>query len=1257
MPERPKRTRGQQPKPGLTQKSLLDLFTAKNNSKLQDQAALSTQDAQPVEQLDLSNDTNDDIDIITNVSPNLSGVPDVYKDAVSQAGVPLPETRRRSPPIVIVDNTSETGAPDVISSVSSQSHVASSGHSADEPIVICSSPIKVSSFPHAKSDKPTHPFFTLRAKTKPAKSIPNARSTKPVVYEVPYPDATSQHVKGFQTSPRSTACPFPPRTSPENAKPLPAPLLEYKFLKVDTIAKEVEHKLDGAERIVDGHENFWLDVPIGHRTNHPAISRLLNQVPGETHASRRPWSEKWRPTCAQEVLGNEKNAIYLRNWLKALELQLESNTDHDGGGAGELPSVIKPKPLKRALKRPRVIRAVDKSRRRKKSKLDSDEEDDSWIVQTDEEDDYDVPYQESSDGFSDDILPEPASSPPSSSDIEELPGTDVVFDALGQLHNTILLTGPSGSGKTASIYACAEELGWDVFEVYPGVGRRNGSNVDNLIGEVGKNHLVHQKQRHSGDALKFLRQKQRNETEEEDLVNVGAMYSPRKSDIKTAISSIDGPNLPRQSVILLEEVDILFKDDVNFWSTVTRIIKECKRPVIYISLVPIQELPLQTILEFRACPSETATSYLQSLCRAEGFAMDREPIMKLYSGHKEQEDSWSTSTLPSTCDLRRAIYGLQVSCTSGNDMDSRSRAQSQGPELRGINEPEATKRGAGGGFNWRQSEYLSFIDCELVLDKTQSLMIKELAGYSSCSDDEIGHAILHDVYAKNSAQIGLHDRQEEIARSAIQVSQPRPTSPFVFGDPPQQEQQQPSHLRKILHSPLPDHPSHRSISNLSHDSHELSRTNHSASSITKDSMLVDHDRHSLTSRRNFRDPPAFDFSMRRHSIAVGQNPITLPHLSSALGTKRKMSDDRTIFAPVGEDSDTPLVGPGVPSIMDVDTEGPAPKRRGSTIDTQRIAQLSLNDRRNSVDSRSSHWIANDRRDSAPSLFHNVPGISSFNAGFNSSDSHTSRAPSSLANFSWPNSSSDTTNTSNDSNHHNRSFESSNGQLSLVPPINYPPDRRMSVPDTLTHPASSRSLRSRSRPPSRQNTDSNNQSSQEDTPNPSSGGKSGKESGMTPYSRSPELRVSHKLAERKRRKEMKDLFDELRDQLPADRGMKASKWEILSKAIDFVAQLKRSHQDMAQEIEVLRAQLHAQRGDGLSGYPPNGPASHNGFGSSSSGIMGQFPPPPPIIPPLQTPQNHTEPRTNSSQNLFSNSHNPPTQNGTAAPSHRIDGASP
>lgn len=56
----------------------------------------------------------------------------------------------------------------------------------------------------------------------------------------------------------------------------------------------------------------------------------------------------------------------------------------------------------------------------------------------------------------------------------------------------------------------------------------------------------------------------------------------------------------------------------------------------------------------------------------------------------------------------------------------------------------------------------------------------------------------------------------------------------------------------------------------------------------------------------------------------------------------------------------------------------------------------------------------------------------------------------------------------------------------------------------------------------------------------------KDSKGQPFSRSPELRVSHKLAERKRRKEMKDMFDELKDLLPSERASKWSKWEILSK---------------------------------------------------------------------------------------------------------------
>ncbi|CAK7202710.1 hypothetical protein SEUCBS139899_005437 [Sporothrix eucalyptigena] len=121
-------------------------------------------------------------------------------------------------------------------------------------------------------------------------------------------------------------------------------------------------------------------------------------------------------------------------------------------------------------------------------------------------------------------------------------------------------------------------------------------------------------------------------------------------------------------------------------------------------------------------------------------------------------------------------------------------------------------------------------------------------------------------------------------------------------------------------------------------------------------------------------------------------------------------------------------------------------------------------------------------------------------------------------------------------------------------------------------------------------------------------------GSQPYSRTPELRISHKLAERKRRTEMKELFEQLRDLMPQERGSKASKWEILTKAITEHQRLQETVRSATQhsnainnDMAAIKNELHALRMENqqLRADMANLHASNGANGQAPGGLPDPF----------------------------------------------------
>ncbi|KAI9478367.1 MAG: hypothetical protein EXX96DRAFT_570574 [Benjaminiella poitrasii] len=257
---------------------------------------------------------------------------------------------------------------------------------------------------------------------------------------------------------------------------------------------------------------------------------------------------------------------------------------------------------------------------------------------------------------------------------------DVDDDENEPLCNLMLFVGKNGLGKTAAVYTAAKETGYSVFEINSS-SRRTGKDVTDYVGEMLASHHVQfdgQKKRKivEGERIimrdtvikkkpktidiaqhfkKLLHVSQQTE-EDEEHENDSKKGEQLKADADQVMTEAVKPNIqnffkkmeeknkikreeetkheePKQSLVLLEEVDILFEEDKGFWSAVIELSQKSKRPIIMTcndeSQIPFEHLYLQSIIYFEKPEKASLVPYFQLICYSENYVVDQGDIQYL----------------------------------------------------------------------------------------------------------------------------------------------------------------------------------------------------------------------------------------------------------------------------------------------------------------------------------------------------------------------------------------------------------------------------------------------------------------------------------------------------------------------------------------------------------------------------------------------------------------------------------------------------
>ncbi|TAQ89107.1 hypothetical protein B7494_g2574 [Chlorociboria aeruginascens] len=374
---------------------------------------------------------------------------------------------------------------------------------------------------------------------------------------------------------------------------------------------------------------------------HPALIKAYDAIVTSLSAfdryQREPlsWVQKYSPTSAAEVLQSGREALILKEWLQTLTvISVEAGAFGKNRSRGNSVS-----------KRPGTLKSDSAGKRKRKSKKLG-----GFVISSDEEA-----------NDMDEILEPQELSPDQCQSLVKRTvirsgDTTKISNGSGRLTNAVVLSGPSGCGKSAAVYAVAKELGFEVFEINSS-SRRSGKDVLEKVGDMTQNHLV---QRSHDRPLPSV--------EDEDVNGIpdaladyiqssrqGTMNSLSRSEepVQTKPKPKAGskkvgkdnalPKAPakqqKQSLILLEEVDILYEEDKQFWATVMALIAQSKRPIIMTcndeSAIPLQALSLHAIIRFTPAPTDLAVDYMLLIAANEGHVLQQKAVKALYESRNQ----------------------------------------------------------------------------------------------------------------------------------------------------------------------------------------------------------------------------------------------------------------------------------------------------------------------------------------------------------------------------------------------------------------------------------------------------------------------------------------------------------------------------------------------------------------------------------------------------------------------------------------------